>query len=64
MAIEVDYVIISKPSEVRFECPYCGEEVNIDFKCVDFNSSYWGDGATCDCPGCGEEVELGDYEYD
>ena len=60
----VDYTIISKPSSITFECPFCHEEVEVNFDEVDFNSGYWGDGAWCDCPECGEEVELDDYEYD
>lgn len=60
----VNYTIISKPSYITFECPFCHEEVEVNFEEVDFNTDYWGDGAWCDCPECGEEVELDDYEYD
>lgn len=60
----IDYIIISKPACVRFECPHCGEDVQIAFDEVDFNTDYWGDGAKADCPECGKEVELEDYEYD
>lgn len=45
-------------------CPFCHEEVEVNFEEVDFNTDYWRDGAWCDCPECGEEVELDDYEYD
>lgn len=60
----VNYTIISRPSYITFECPFCHEEVEVNFDEVDFNTDYWGDGAWCDCPECGEEVELDDYEYD
>ena len=60
----VNYTIISRPSYITFECPFCHEEVEVNFEEVDFNTDYWGDGAWCDCPECGEEVELDDYEYD
>lgn len=59
-----NYTIISKPSYITFECPFCHEEVEVNFDEVDFNTDYWGDGAWCDCPECGEEVELDDCEYD
>lgn len=59
-----DYTIVSKPDHIIFECPHCGEYVEVDFLLVYFNTSYWGDGAWCDCPNCGKEVELGDYDYD
>ena len=61
---QVNYTIISRPSYITFECPFCHEEVEVNFEEVDFNTDYWGDGAWCDCPECGEEVELDDYEYD
>lgn len=60
----VNYTIISRPSYITFECPFCHGEVEVNFDEVDFNTDYWGDGACCDCPECGEEVELDDYEYD
>ena len=60
----IGYVIISKPYKVIFECPHCGEDVEIPFDEVDYNTDYWGDGAKCDCPECGQEVELDEYEYD
>ena len=60
----VNYTIISEPSYITFECPFCHEEVEVNFEEVDFNTDYWGDGAWCDCPKCGEKVELDDYEYD
>ena len=60
----VNYIIISRPSYITFKCPFCHEEVEVNFEEVDFNTDYWGDGAWCDCPECGEEVELDDYEYD
>lgn len=60
----IDYTIISKPSYVQFECPYCHENIEIPFDEVDYKTDYWGDGAWCDYPNCGKEAELGDYEYD
>lgn len=60
----VNYTIISRPSYITFEYPFCHEEVEVNFDEVDFKTDYWGDGAWCDCPECGKEVELDDYEYD
>ena len=60
----IDYTIVSKPSHVRFECPYCKLNVDVPFEDVDFKTDYWGDGAWADCPFCGEELELDNYEYD
>lgn len=54
----VDYMIVSTPTYIKFECPYCKEEVKIPFKI-----EYW-DSTWVDCPNCDKEVELGDYEYD
>lgn len=60
----VDYTIISKPVYIKFECPYCGEEIEVPFEEVDYKTDYWGDGARVDCPNCDKEVELNNYEYD
>ena len=60
----VDYIIISTPKWVQFECPHCHEEVEVLFEDVDYKTDYWGDGAWADCPECGKEVELDNYEYD
>ena len=56
----VNYTIISRPSYIIFKCPFCHEEVEVNFDEVDFNTDYWGDGAWCDCPECGEELEFFD----
>ena len=60
----VDYTIISKPAYVKFECPYCHEDVEVSFDNVDYKTDYWGDGAWVDCSYCEKEVELDNYEYD
>ena len=41
----VNYTIISRPSYITFKCPFCHEEVEVNFEEVDFNTDYWGDGA-------------------
>lgn len=60
----IDFTIVSKPSHISFECPYCNREAEIRWNelCV---PEYWGDdwGAVF-CPYCEKEVELGDYDYD
>lgn len=61
---EIDYTIVSNPSHIVFECPYCKERVKVPFAEVDYKTDYWGDGAWVDCPECCNEVELGSYEYD
>lgn len=37
----VNYTIISRPSYITFECPFCHEEVEVNFDEVDFNTDYW-----------------------
>lgn len=60
----VDYIIISTPKWVQFECPHCHEEVEVLFEDVDYKTAFWHDGAWVNCPKCGKEVELDNYEYD
>ena len=56
-----DYTIISAPKYIKFECPHCKEEVEIDVKDLDFE--VW-EGGFIDCPECEKEVELRDWQYD
>lgn len=34
----VNYTIISRPSYITFQCPFCNEEVEANFDEVDFNT--------------------------
>lgn len=58
------YTIVSKPSYVFFMCPHCGEDIEVPFRKVVYNSPLWDDGAIVVCPECGKEVELDEWEYD
>lgn len=58
------YIIISKPAYISFTCPHCGEDIEVPFRKVAYNSKVWDDGATVICTECGKEVELGEWEYD
>lgn len=61
----INYTIVSIPSYVMFDCPYCKEEeVEVPFVDVDFKTDYWFGGAWVTCPECGKQVELDNYEYD
>lgn len=60
-----DFIIISAPVSIAFDCPHCGEErVKIPWK--DVNApDYWGDRwPDVECPFCRKPVRLGEYEYD
>ena len=36
----IDYVIESKPSTIKFECPHCFNDVELPFSDVDFKTDY------------------------
>lgn len=65
---KVDVTIVQTPKYVRYECPYCGEEVEVDYD--DFNDDriddYWPDweGDTVICDECGAEFKIGSVEVD
>lgn len=37
----VNYTIISMPYYIAFECPFCHEDVEVNFEEVNFKSDYW-----------------------
>lgn len=59
-----DFTILSRPCAIKLECPYCEEEIEIDWEDVNAPecwSDYWDD---IECPECGKTIKLGDWEYD
>lgn len=65
---EADITIETTPKYVKYECPYCGEEVEIDYD--DFEDEmpddYWGDwcGERVTCEKCGRDFEINGVEVD
>ena len=60
----VDFVIESRPSAIRFDCPHCGMDVWIDWNDI-IPPDSWGDcWDDVECPYCEKFVVLGDWEYD
>ena len=58
--------IISAPVEVTYECPYCGEEIQRQYK--DFvqeqAGSYPGDWHYETCPDCDSEFFIDELDWD
>lgn len=65
MSTLTDFVIISRPEKIAFDCPHCAEKVYIPWSKLE-PPHYWGDQwPAVDCPECGKTVELGTYsDYD
>lgn len=59
-----DFRIVSAPVEISFECPHCGEEIEIPWRDVDVPECWSDHWPSVDCPECGESVDLGEWEYD
>lgn len=69
MRKDVDIVIIQKPISVKFECPHCGNEIEIDFEV--FKKITGNDlcgllyDSTCfKCPNCDGDLETDGVELD
>lgn len=60
--------IISEPSYIHVECPYCYCEIDINYGefSSSMYSSYWGDweGELITCEYCDKDFEIGDVIYD
>lgn len=63
-----DITIEMEPKYVRYTCPYCGEEVELDYD--EFEDEmpykYWGDwdGEHVTCGECGREFKIHGVEVD
>lgn len=62
--IEVETV----PKWIRFNCPYCLEDIEIDYDEFedDMPTNYWGDweGNEVECPTCGHKLKINCVDYD
>lgn len=69
MRKDVDIVIIQKPISVKFECPYCCNKIEVDFKVFKnitgndlcgllYDSTYFK------CPNCDGDLETDGVELD
>lgn len=64
---EADILIETTPKYVKYECPYCGEEVEIDYdEFEDEMPKYWGewDGEYVTCEECGRDFVVQSVEVD
>lgn len=63
-----DITIGTIPRYVKYECPYCGEEVELDYNYFedDMPYKYWGDwhGERVTCEECGREFKIHSVEVD
>lgn len=63
----VDFTIVQRPHHIFLDCPFCGEEMEIDWEDV-YHNAYedWNTlkGSYVECPYCKNEVKLGDYDVD
>ena len=59
-----DFTILSKPVAIRFECPFCENEVEIQWNKIEVPDSWCDDWSDIKCPYCGKMVSLGEWTYD
>ena len=65
---KVGITIVQVPQYVMYECPHCGNEIEVDFD--DFEDDragdYWPEwvGDTVICDECGEEFQIENVEVD
>jgi hypothetical protein len=59
-----DFIIVSKPVSIQFECPYCHCENDIQWRDIT-PPDYWGDRwDDVECQECGKMVQLGEWDYE
>lgn len=62
--LAVDFTIISSPSYIHLECPFCEEEVEISWAKLKVPQSWCDKWEDVKCPLCGKMISLGDWKYD
>ena len=59
-----DFIIVSKPVSIQFECPYCHCENDIQWRDITPPDD-WGDRwDDVECQECGKMVQLGEWDYE
>ena len=59
-----DFTINQTPTSISFICPYCEEDVTLEWNEIE-TPDYWGDDwEDVQCPYCEAMVHLEDYELD
>lgn len=62
-----DIIIIRRPTDVAFECPHCGADIEMDiddFECMMIGEMpYWEDEEFC-CPECREDIVVDGVDWD
>lgn len=63
---EVEFTIVKNPTQVTLECPFCGEEIEIEWEDFEYNNMNWANirGEKIECPECNEYIKLGDFDVD
>lgn len=65
---KTDIQIVSEPTWVKLNCPYCDEEIEMDYDEFSdlMTESYPGDwsGEKIECPYCNREIEINDVEWE
>ena len=65
---KVEVTVVQVPKYVEYECPYCGNEIEIDYdefkdeRMCDFWTEWEGD--TVICNECGADFTIGSVEVD
>jgi len=60
----IDFTIVSKPDYISLECPFCHDDIKIDWNDVDVPEDWQGDWGYVECPTCEKLISLGDWDYD
>lgn len=63
---EIDFTIVTKPSHISLDCPFCGQGIEIKWDDVPNNYENWEAirGEEVECPECHEYIKLGSYDLD
>lgn len=63
---KVDFTIVKLPHHISLNCPFCGEDIQIDWDDVPSTYEDWNaiKGKYVECPECKNDIKLGDFDVD
>ena len=62
MTKEADFFIVQEPVAIELKCPYCTQDISINWKDIEAPEIWVEDWGEITCPHCKEAIKLNNFE--